>query len=50
MLPFGLVVGHLRAQPLRTLLTSGSVALAVFLYCTLQTVLTSLDLLVSGTR
>ncbi|MGA0058038.1 MAG: ABC transporter permease [Planctomycetota bacterium] len=43
-----LVWAHVRAQPLRFGLTAGSVALALFLYCSLQTVLTSLDTLVSG--
>ncbi|MDA0374424.1 MAG: FtsX-like permease family protein [Planctomycetota bacterium] len=44
-----LVLAHVRAQPLRFGLTAGSVALALFLYCSLQTVLTSLDTLVTGT-
>lgn len=48
MLPVRIVFAHVRAQPLRFGLTSGSVALALFLYCTLQTVLTSLDVLVAG--
>ena len=39
MVPLRLVFAHARAQPLRWCLTTGSVALAVFLYCTLQTVL-----------
>ncbi len=43
-----LVLAHVRAQPLRFGLTAGSVALALFLYCSLQTVLTSLDTLVRG--
>ena len=48
MLPVRLIFGHVRAQPLRWTLTSSSVALALFLYCSLQTVLTSLEAVTSG--
>ncbi|MBI5850665.1 MAG: ABC transporter permease [Planctomycetes bacterium] len=48
MVPWRLVFAHARAQPLRWALTAGSIALAVFLYCTLQTVLAALDSLASG--
>lgn len=48
-MPLRLIFAHLRRSPLRWALTSGSVALALFLFCTLQTVLSSLDALVSGT-
>lgn len=48
MVPLRLVFAHARAQPLRWGLTAGSIALAVFLHCTLQTILSSLDSLVSG--
>jgi putative ABC transport system permease protein len=46
--PLRLILAHFRASKLRTSLTVGSVALALFLFCTLQTVLTSLDALISG--
>ncbi|MGE0143300.1 MAG: ABC transporter permease [Planctomycetota bacterium] len=49
MVPLRLIFAHARAQPLRWSLTGGSVALAIFLFCTLETVVTSLQLLVSGT-
>ena len=49
MIPLRLIFAHLRHNPLRWLLTSGSVALALFLFCSLQTVLSSLNALVEGT-
>ena len=48
MVPLRLLFAHTRAQPLRWTLTAGSVALAIFLHCTLRTIVSSLDLLVSG--
>ncbi len=48
MIPVRLVFAHVRTQPLRWLLTSGSVALALFLFCTLQTVLSSLQMITEG--
>ncbi|MCC6671972.1 MAG: FtsX-like permease family protein [Planctomycetes bacterium] len=48
MIPAGLIGAHLRRNRLRAALTAGSVALAVFLFCTLQTVITSLQAITSG--
>lgn len=49
LIPLRLVFAHARAQPLRWSLTAGSIALAIFLHCTLQTVLGALESITSGT-
>ncbi len=43
-MPWSLIFGHLRANKLRTALTGGSVVIAIFLYCFLQTFLTTLTI------
>jgi putative ABC transport system permease protein len=40
---FGYIVAHLRRHKRRTFLTVSSVAIALFLFCTLRTVMTSFD-------
>lgn len=45
----GLILAHIRKNPLRMLLTAGSVALALFLFCSLQAVTGSLNAVVNGT-
>lgn len=47
-MPPGLIFAHMRSSPLRVLLTSSSVALALFLFCTLQAILSSLEVMVTG--
>ncbi len=42
------MLAHIRTSPLRVMLTGGSVGLALFLFCTLQALLSSLDMMVSG--
>ena len=43
MIPWVLLPAHARRNRLRTLLTVGSVAVALFLYCSLRTVVTSIE-------
>ena len=47
MIPWVLLAAHARRGKLRTLLTAGSVAVALFLYCSLRTVVTAIDTTVS---
>lgn len=47
MIPWMLLPAHARRNRLRTLLTVGSVAVALFLYCSLRTVITSIERTVS---
>jgi len=46
-MPLMLIPAHARRNRLRTLLTAGSVAVALFLFCGLRTVITSIDRTVS---
>lgn len=48
MTPWRVLFGHLKRSWFRGVLTSGGVALAVFLLCTLRTVTTSFDSVVQG--
>ena len=43
MIPWVLLFAHARRNRLRSLLTVGSVAVALFLYCSLRTVITSIE-------
>jgi putative ABC transport system permease protein len=43
LIPWNLLWAHARRGPLRTLLTAGSVAVALFLYCCLRTVVTTIE-------
>ncbi len=43
MIPWMLLPAHARRTRLRTLLTVGSVAIAVFLFCALRTIITTID-------
>ena len=47
MIPWVLIAAHARRNKLRTLLTVGSVAVALFLYCSLRTVVTAIDTTIS---
>jgi len=46
LIPWVLLPAHARRNVLRTLLTVGSVAVAMFLYCSLRTVVTSIEMTV----
>ena len=48
MIPWLLIPAHVRKNRLRTLLTVGSVAIAIFLFCLLRTVVTSIEATVSS--
>jgi putative ABC transport system permease protein len=43
VIPWMLLPAHVRKAPLRAMLTVGSVAIALFLYCMLRTVITSIE-------
>lgn len=47
MIPWMLLPAHVRRSPLRSLLTVGSVAVAIFLFCMLRSVVTGIDATVS---
>jgi putative ABC transport system permease protein len=49
VIPWTLVPAHVRRNRLRTALTVGSVAVAIFLFCLLRTVVTSIEATVSKT-
>jgi putative ABC transport system permease protein len=50
VIPWMLAVAHCRKAWFRSLLTAGSVAVAVFLFCMLRTVVTSIEATVSATE
>lgn len=49
MTPWMLIPAHVRRSPLRSFLTVGSVAIAIFLFCLLRTVVTGIEATVSKT-